>query len=90
MSTPLPTTTATVLCTLDFHYLDAGPLDLILGPADPASLGAELPVVAREDYSLLPVGMSAPVGPAASINAVDCSVVATDEATWDSIKAMYR
>jgi hypothetical protein len=89
-STPVPTSPATVLATVQLLVLDNVPVHLTMGPANPASLGSALPIIMREDYSLMPVGMSAPVGPSASINAVDCSVVATDQASWDSIKAMYR
>ena len=89
-ASPVPTTIATVLATLEFFYMDPTQLDLTLGPANPASLGSELPVILCEDFSLLPVGTSTRFTPSAQINGELCRVIATDEATWDSIKAMYR
>lgn len=87
---PLPTTEATVLVHLTLlttAYIQA---DFYLEPAIPASLDSAYPLVVAEDFSLLQVGYSAPEGPSATVNGSPCDVVATDEATWDSIKAMYR
>jgi hypothetical protein len=87
---PLALSQATVLASTQILYFDEEPLDIVLGPADPASLGAETPLVLLEDFTLMAVGISTPDTPALQINAVDCGVVATDRTAWDRIKAMYR
>lgn len=87
---PLPTTQATILVHMGVFVLGGVQTDFYLGPANPASLGSDYPLVVAEDYSLHALGYSAPEGPCATINGDPCQVVATDEATWDSIKAMYR
>ncbi len=87
---PVPTAPVTLLAQLDVIYLQEEPLQLHLGPAVPASLGSQWPVILAGDYSLLPVGVSAPDGPAALINAPECTVVDTDPTPWGAVKAMYR
>lgn len=86
---PVPTSAPTILAQVNLIYLDDTPLYLFLGPADPASLDSDLPIVMGEDYALLKTGLSAPDGPAATINA-EGVVIATEKAPWDSIKALYR
>lgn len=87
---PVATSEAMVLATIQIFRIDDEQVDLYLEPADPASLDSAYPLVVAADYSLHAVGISAPYGPSASVNGDPCQVVATDEAAWDSIKAMYR
>ncbi len=89
-ATPIATSPATVMATLDIFYLDFNPIDIVLRAADPSSNTQGLPMVVREDFSLMTVGFSAPGGPAATING-DCNgVVDNEEASFGSVKALFR
>jgi len=90
--TPLATTSATVLTTLDLFYLNfASPsMDLYLGPADPSSSSNGMPVVVREDFTKLDVRPWIHFGyPAAMINSPECAV-AEWETSFGSLKALFR
>ena len=90
--TPLATTSATVLTTLDIFYLNftSPSMDLYLGPADPSSSSNGMPVVVREDFSKLDVRPWVPVGhPAALINNPICWVDNL-ETSFGSLKALFR
>lgn len=89
---PLPTSAATTLATLNIFYLNfASPsMDLFLGPADPSSNLDGLPMVILDDFSLTTVGTSTDGGVAAQINAAACGVVDSEDASWGEVKSLFR
>jgi len=88
-ASPIPTSAATVMATLDVFYLDFAPLDFMLRASNPSSNSQGLPMVVRDDFSLMTVGFSAPTGPAAQINGA-CSVVENEDASFGAVKALFR
>ncbi|MFH2051887.1 MAG: hypothetical protein ABIK96_05410 [bacterium] len=89
---PLPTTPATILATLDIFYLNfASPsMDLFLGAAVPSSSDIGLPMILRDDFSEMNVGTSVLEGPSAQINASACGVVDSEDASFGAVKALFR
>lgn len=91
--TPTLCTEATLLTTLTLMYLDGGmaPVSFNLGDTYPSSNDLGLPTLLLADSVLMPVGYSTMDGTnAAIINGVCEDVVATDQATFDSVKSLYR
>jgi len=88
---PSMTAPVTLLATLTVMYMDTtmGPLDFMLHGTTPSSINPEFPVVLLADGELLSVGLSAAVGAVSEING-GCTVVATDNVSFDSVKSLYR
>ncbi len=59
---PMPTTSATVMATLDIFFLDMGTVTMTMLPANPSSSTSDplMPMVMLEDYSLLDVQIATP------------------------------
>jgi len=85
---PQPTTEATILATIS--VLNAASMDLgfYLHQSSPASVDGVLPVI-LSDGELMTVGTSTGAGELTAVMGADC-VVATEEASWDSVKSLYR
>lgn len=88
---PTMTAPVTLLATLTVMYMDTamGPLDFMMHGTTPSSINPEFPVVLLADGELLSVGLSAAVGAVSEING-GCTVVATDNVSFDGIKSLYR
>ena len=88
---PRPTSEAMVLASISFLYLDAGlgPVNIYLHATEPSSFEPPSPGVLLPDGVLLPMNLSAPVGPAAQLNG-GCGVVETHRVDFDQIKSIYR
>lgn|GEM_PF-5245756 len=89
---PLPTSTNTVLATLDLFYLDQFPLDLTmrnsLPSADPQN---SRPIVIADDLSDVVVDMRhIPGFPSVQINPADCIVEYADDASFRKISSLFR
>lgn len=91
-ATPMGTSAATILGTLDIFFLDTAQLDFILGPAAPSSdPTGEHPMVVKDDFSLMAIDTSNEPGmPAAQINAPQCMVVDNEDASFGAVKALFR
>ncbi len=57
---PVPTSSQTVVATLDIFYLDSEAIHFDLRPAIPASDDSGMPIILKEDYSLLDVQIGSP------------------------------
>lgn len=90
LATPLPTTEATRLMTLNVFVLDSNPLYFTLHGALPNSVpGSEVPALLLAGDTIIPTCVSAgPGNVCAIINGT--GVVATDETSLDALKALYR
>ena len=95
LASPLATSEATIITTLQIFVMDALPIHFTLFGAIPNSVvGSNTPAVLLANDVILATGVSAwdeamgePVV-CAMIN--DTGVVATDKASWDGVKSMYR
>ncbi len=89
-----PTVTApvTFLATLSVMYMNAGgaPVGFTMHGTIPSSIDPAYPVILLAGGELLSVGLSAETGYGAEINGAECSVVATDNVSFDSVKSLYR
>jgi hypothetical protein len=89
---PFATSPATVLAMMSLINLDAtgGPIFFSMGPSTPSSLPNGLPVILSGE-TLLPTGYSNLDGfHMAQINGLECTPVATDAVSFDSVKSLYR
>jgi len=88
---PYPTSEATLLVTFSVLYTDtaSGALEFYLHGSEPSSIDPLYPVIVLADGILQSIGLSAETGPTAQING-GCSVVATDNVSFDSVKSLYR
>jgi len=89
--TPYPTTIATPLVALEILYMDPdlGSVDFYVHGTTPSSINPDYPTMLTSDGELIMSGISVVEGPAAQING-DCTVVATDRISFDSVKSLYR
>lgn len=88
---PVLTSDVTLLCTLDIFFLDFTPVDFYCGPSAPSSNTLGLPMVIRDDFSLLAVDTSNMPGEvSAQINAPECMVVENEDASFGAVKALFR
>lgn len=92
---PLATGEATVLTTLSIFVLDANPIHFTLTGATPNSVvGSNTPAVLLEGDVILATGVSswdeASSAPTVCAMINDTGVVATEEASWDQVKSLYR
>ncbi len=89
-----PTVTApvTFLATLSVMYMDTAleAVGFTMHGTIPSSIDPAYPVILLADGELLSVGLSAESGYGAEINGAPCSVVATDDVSFDGIKSLYR
>ena len=89
-----PTSPATPLCTLHIFVMDANPSGFELKGAQPNSVpGSVTPTVLLAGDVNVPIGVSAGLVDGdtqvcAYING--SGVVASDKASWDSVKSLYR
>ena len=95
-STPLPTTSATIMCILDIFVLDAGQINILMRPAAPQSPPIDgNPKVVKEDFNLVSVPLAHASGSEATlkINPVGgaCGVVLDNEdMSFGSVKSLFR
>jgi hypothetical protein len=89
-STPVATSTATLMATISWFNLEMGEVDIFLGPSVPSSNDQGLPMVMAEDYSLLVVGPSSNLTHVAQLNVVECRVVDNEDASFGAVKALFR
>jgi hypothetical protein len=90
---PTICTEATLLVTLTVLYMDSAmaPVSFDLGDSYPSSNDLGLPTLLLADSVLMPVGFSTMDGSnVAVINGLCEDVVATDKASFDSVKSLYR
>ncbi len=89
--TPYPTTIATPLVALEIMYMDSdlGPVDFYVHGTTPSSINPDYPAMLTNDGEFIMAGISIIEGPAAQING-DCTVVATENISFDSVKSLYR
>lgn len=94
LGAPLAATPATLLATLTLIPLATTPIYFDLFGATPASIGdGSLPVILLENSGIATMGLSTGIG---NFNAVlnydgPCEdIVASDEASWDAVKSLYR
>jgi hypothetical protein len=90
LATPLPASPAIIVHAWQYMLLGAFPVDVYLRAASVPSLPGGFPVVQGVGTGLMTVGQSTggPEIPVATING-DC-VVATEDASWGSVKSLYR
>ncbi|MBU8870786.1 MAG: hypothetical protein KOO60_07980 [Gemmatimonadales bacterium] len=96
LAAPIATTQATILATIKLLPMDVAPIYYTLTGADPNSMfESNTPnIVAPPGDVLVGCGVSAwdveleEPGICAMVN--DTGVIATDEASWDSVKSLYR
>lgn len=89
-STPLPCTEATVLVTYSIFNAAGVDIGFFLHEANPPSIPGVLPVILLLDGTIRQVGTSSLPGSVTAFMGVGCSVVATEEASWDRVKSLYR
>lgn len=90
---PWETTEATVIATLSVLYLETGgaPASFSLKGSNPSSIDPMLPTVLLAAGELRTLGTSTlPGAVSAVINGACEDVVATDTATFDAVKSLYR
>jgi hypothetical protein len=93
LAAPLPYSDAIILHKWQYGFFGASPgwsVEMYIGPSSAPSLPGGLPVVQGTDTGLMTVGYSTGGAdvPVATING-DC-VVAVEEASWGSVKSLYR
>ena len=95
LAAPLATSPATVVTTLSVFPMSADPISFELKGALPNSIvGSNVPALLLEGDVIIPAGLSAGLTEegdtqiCAYING--WGVVATDEASWDEVKSLYR
>ena len=88
---PSMTAPVTLLATLNVMYMDTmmGPVEFFLHGTEPSTFDSRFPTILLANSVAMGVGMSAADGPTAQINA-GCSVVATENVSFDGIKSLYR
>lgn len=87
---PTPCTEATLLTTIQFLAFDANPIGVFLTGTDPSSNDLGLPTLLLDGGELSTGGGTSTNGEVSlSINGF-APVVATEEATFDSVKSLYR
>jgi len=92
-STPIPTTTATIVARVDFLYTDTagGPTGLYMGPSNPSSNEFGYPTVLDGALNEIPWGTSTVIGEYNAMVNGNCEgVVANEDASWGSVKSLYR
>jgi hypothetical protein len=89
LGTPLNTTEATVLATISVLNAAGMDLDFYLHQASPPSIDGVLPVIVS-DSVLMTLGTSSLPGSVTAHMGSNCTVVATEDASWDSVKSLYR
>ena len=80
---PMPTTSATVMATMDIFFLDMVTVTMNMLPANPSSSANGLPMVMLEDFSLLDVQIATPEDILAT--AGEC-----DGASFDGVRNLYK
>ena len=95
LAAPLPTTAVTHLATVSVFVLSGDPLEFTLKGSDPNSVfGEVVPAVLLEGDAIRSVGTPAwdegagMPGVCAIMNGT--GVIASDEASWDEVKSLYR
>ena len=89
--TPTETSIITTLAMIEVLYMaqDASPVEFTLHGTTPSSMDPAYPVLLLVDGVLIAGGLSTVDGPSAQING-GCTVVATEEMSFDSVKSLYR
>ncbi len=93
LGAPMATSPATLLATYTFIPLDAAPISFKLKGAVPNSTGGILPNILLADSIVFECGLGAGLTdglPNICAYFNGDGVVATDEASWDSVKSLYR
>ncbi len=87
---PTICTEATLLVTLNVGNFAGVEVYFYLHEATPASIEGSLPVILLTDESLINVGISDLGNGVTAVQSIMECIVATDDTSWDSVKAMYR
>lgn len=90
-SAAMPTSTATVMATIPcFHF--GGACDIVLrnNSVSPSGSNPLMPCILDGAGDVMMVGLSADVGNVALAIGTSTQVVATEEATLDQVKSLYR
>jgi len=93
LGSPLATTEATIVATLNVMYMSTTntPVSFTLHGSNPSSIDPALPTILLDGGDLMTLGTSTLPGTmSALINGVCEDVVTTDEKTFDNLKSLYR
>jgi len=95
LAAPLATSPATVLATISVFPMSADPISFELMGALPNSIvGSTVPALLLEGDAIIPAGLSAGLTEEGDTQICayynGAGVVATDEASWDEVKSLYR
>ncbi|NCQ34006.1 S8 family serine peptidase [bacterium] len=89
-SVPVPTSTNTVMATLDFFMLELESVHVALGPSDPESPPITgQPAVVKEDFTLLDVGVGNGLMDLLS-GGETCAKSASGASAFDGVRSLYR
>ncbi len=89
--TPTVTSPITTVAAIAVLYMstEGAPVEFTLHGTTPSSMDPAYPVFLLVDGVLIAGGLSTVDGPSAQING-GCTVVATEEMSFDSVKSLYR
>ncbi len=95
LASPMATSEATLIATLNIFVLNADPISFELKGAVPNSIiGSKAPAVLMEGDAIMATGLSAGFAEDGSTQICayinGAGVVATDEVSMDAVKALYR
>jgi hypothetical protein len=96
LAAPIATSAATLIATVNVFVLSAEPLSFTLHGATPNSIpGSVAPSLLLAGDQIIPTGLSAGFDEITGLPNVcafvnGTGVVATDEASWDQVKSLYR
>lgn len=90
LATPLVTTEATALVAINVGNFAGVPLDIFLHGCSIPSVDVNLPAMLMTDDSIVAVGTSTLPGTVNCMQGFEPGPVATEAASWDNVKSMYR
>ena len=93
LGSPLNTTEATIVATLNLMYMSttSAPVSFTLHGSNPSSINPELPTILLGDGSLMTLGTSTLPGTmTAMVNGVCEDVVDTEDTNFGNLKSLYR